>query len=114
MAAVDVDNKPIRPEVLAALSQLPEVTKQTRAVANAIRRDARRLAPKRTGNLRRHIRVERRYDKATRMVTYVVGWDAQAWYGFLVEAGTEHSRPRPHLVPAAIANGAIAARPGDI
>jgi HK97 gp10 family phage protein len=111
---VDVDNKPIRPEVLAALSQLPEVTKQTRAVANAIRRDARRLAPKRTGNLRRHIRVERRYDPATRTVAYGVGWDAQAWYGWIVESGSEHSRPRPHLVPAAIMHGATAARPGEL
>jgi HK97 gp10 family phage protein len=109
-----VDNKPIRPEVLAALSQLPEVSRRTREVANAIRRDARALAPRRTGNLRRHIRVERRYNRATREVTYAVGWDRQAWYGWMVEAGTEHSRPRPHLVPAAIANGAIAPRPGEL
>jgi HK97 gp10 family phage protein len=111
---VRVDNKPIRPEVLAALSQLPEVSKQTRQVANAIRRDARALAPKRTGNLRRHIQVERRYDRATRTVSYGVGWDREAFYGWMVENGTEHSRPRPHLVPAAIANGAVAPRPGEL
>lgn len=111
---MDVDNKPIRPEILAALSQLPEVTKQTRAVANAIRRDARALAPKRTGNLRRHIRVERRYNRATREVSYVVGWDRKAFYGWMVERGTEHSRAHPHLIPAAIMHGAVAARPGEL
>lgn len=111
---MEVDNRPIRRGVLAALSQLPEVSKQTRRVANAIRRDARSLAPKRTGNLRRHIRVERRYDRATGVVTYAVGWDREAFYGWMVENGTEHSRPRPHLVPAAIMNGAIAPRPGEL
>lgn len=114
MAAVDIDNRPIRPEVLAALSQLPEVSKQTRAVANAIRRDARALAPKRTGNLRRHIRVERRLNRATREVSYAVGWDRKAWYGWIVERGTERTRARPHLIPAAIMNGAVAARPGEL
>jgi HK97 gp10 family phage protein len=105
---VDFDRKPIRREVLAALSQVPEVAAQSREVANAIRRDARALAPVRSGNLRRNIQVERVYDKATGRVEYAVGWGPKAWYGWLVEAGTEHSAPRPHLVPAAIRNGAVA------
>lgn len=109
-----VDNRPVRREVLAALSQLPQVSRQMGEVADAIQRDARQLAPKRTGNLSRHIRVERRYDRATREVTYAVGWDNEAWYGWMVENGTEHSAPRPHLVPAAIRNGAVAPRPGDL
>lgn len=108
-----VDRKPIRPQVLAALTQVPEVTKETRALANAIRRDARRLAPRRTGTLRRNISVERVYDKATRRVHFIVGWAPKGWYGWLVEAGTEDTTPRPHLVPAAIANGAVAPQGGE-
>lgn len=104
---MDIDNKPIRPEILAALSQLPEVTKEVRGTANAIRRDARQLAPKRTGRLRRGIQVERAYDASARRVSYIVGWGPSAWYGWLVEAGTEDTRPQPHLVPAAIKNGAV-------
>lgn len=106
------DRKPLRPEVLAALSQVPEVAKQVRQVANAIRRDARRLAPKETGTLRRNIQVERVYDKQTRTVTFLVGWGGRAWYGWMVESGTEDTPPRPHLVPAAVKHGAEAPR-GD-
>lgn len=110
---MDIDNKPIRPEVLAALSQRPEVARQQREVANAIRRDARQLAPRRTGRLRREIQVERVFDPETRSVSYIVGWGPGAWYGWLVEEGTEHSAPKPHLVPAAIMNGAVAPRLGS-
>lgn len=111
---MEVDNKPIRPQARAALSQLPGVVAQMRETANAIRRDAAALAPKRTGNLSRNIQVERVYDKATGRVEYAVGWGPKAWYGRLVEFGTEHSRPRPHLIPAAIKHGATAARGGDV
>ncbi|MFI5839459.1 HK97-gp10 family putative phage morphogenesis protein [Catenuloplanes sp. NPDC051500] len=100
------DNKPIRPEVLAAFSQVPEVAKAVRQVANAIRRDARRLAKKRTGNLRRNIAVERIYDRENGFVFFIVGWSPRAWYGWMVEAGTENEPPQPHLVPAAVKNGA--------
>lgn len=106
------DRKRLRPEVLAALSQVPEVAKQVRAVANGIRRDARRLAPKETGNLRRGMQVERVYDAKTRRVTFLVGWGGRAWYGWMVESGTEDTPPRPHLVPAAIKHGAVAPRGG--
>ena len=107
------DGGRLRPEVLAALSQVPEVAKQVRQVANAIRRDARRLAPKETGTLRRNIQVERVYDPETRRVKFLVGWGPAAWYGWLVEAGGEDNNPQPHLVPAAIKNGAVAPRGGD-
>ncbi|WP_174526345.1 HK97-gp10 family putative phage morphogenesis protein [Micromonospora maritima] len=102
----------MRPEVLAAISQIPEVAKQVRQVANAIRRDARRLAPKETGTLRRNIQVERVYDRQARSVTFLVGWGPAAWYGWLVEAGGEDHDPKPHLVPAAVKNGAVAPRGG--
>lgn len=110
---MDIDKKPLRPEVLAALSQVPEVARQVRDVANAIRRDARRLAKKRTGALRRNIQVERVYDPQTGFVKFYVGWDSAAWYGWMVEAGTEDTPPAPHLVPAAIKNGAVAPEGGD-
>lgn len=90
-----------RPEVLAAVSQAPSVKKQVRLVAAEIRKEARRLAPRNTGNLKRNIAVENVYDPKTRMVEYHVGWKKKAWYGGLVELGTEHDPPRPHLRPAA-------------
>lgn len=101
----------ISPQVLAALSRAPQVTEQVRAVATAIRDDARALAPAATGRLRRGIRVERDTDPGGR-VGYIVGWDSSAFYGLLVEQGSEHEPPRPHLVPAAIKNGAEAAAGG--
>lgn len=100
----------IRPDVLAALTRVPEVAKQVRQGANAIRRDARKLAPKVTGNLRKSLSVERVYDKETRTVSYIVGWSPQGWYGWMVETGTEDVAPQPHLVPAAIKHGAVAPR----
>lgn len=107
---MDIDNTPIRPNVLRALSQVPEVTKQVREEAREIARDARKLAPRRTGNLARNITVERVYDKSARTVSYIVGWGPKAWYGWLVEAGTEDTIARPHIVPAAIKHGAVAPR----
>jgi len=91
----------LRPEVLAAISQAPSVKKQVRAVAVEIRKEARRLAPKESGNLRKNIAIENVYDPETRMVEYHVGWNKKAWYGGLVELGTEDTPARPHLRPAA-------------
>lgn len=93
---------PIRREVIAALTQTPTVKRQVRAVAATIRDDARRMAPRRTGALRRSLRVENVYDPRTGMVEYRVGWDKRiAFYGPLVELGTEDSPAQPHLRPAA-------------
>lgn len=94
----------VRPEVLAALSQTREVKAQVRAVANEIRKDARRRAPKVTGALRRGLQVVNYYDPETGMVEYHVGWSrGTAWYGLLVEMGTEDTAAQPHLRPAALA-----------
>ena len=91
-----------RPEVLAAVSQAPSVKKQVRAVAAEIRKIARQKAPKNTGALRRGIQVENVYDSKTGLVEYHVGWNKYtAWYGALVELGTEDTPARPHLRPAA-------------
>jgi HK97 gp10 family phage protein len=90
-----------RPEVLAAVSQAPSVKRQVRAAASEIAKDARRRAPRETGALRRGIRVENHYDRATGLVEYRVGWDMRtAFYGPLVEFGTEDTPARPHLRPA--------------
>lgn len=107
---MDFDRRPIRPEVLAALTQVPEIAQQVRDVAKAIAADARALAPRETGTLARNVRHERAYDATTRTVSYIVGWTSKAWYGWLVETGTEDVPPRPHLVPAAIKHGAVASR----
>jgi len=91
-----------RPEVLAAVSQAPSVKKQVRAVAAEVRKLARAKAPKDTGDLKRGIRVENHYDRATGLVEYRVGYDKRiAWYGGLVELGTEDTPAQPHLRPAA-------------
>lgn len=88
--------------VVAALTQLPEVKRQVRAVANEIREDARAAAPVRTGRLRRSLKVENTFNPATRRVSYRVGWDKSvAYWGPMVELGTRRTRARPHLEPAA-------------
>lgn len=92
----------LRPEVLAAVSQAPSVKKQVRDVANEIRKRARQKAPKKTGALRRGIQVVNVYDRETGLVEYHVGWNKRtAFYGPLVELGTEDTPARPHLRPAA-------------
>lgn len=91
-----------RPEVLAAVSQAPSVKKQVRTVANEIRKRARQKAVKHTGAMAKGIRVVNVYDSDTGLVEYRVGWDKRtAWYGPLVELGTEDTPARPHLRPAA-------------
>lgn len=95
-----------RAVVLAAVSQQPKAKKQIRAIANSVRDDARRLAPKNTGALRRSIKVWNYYDPATKTVVYRIGWDnAIAFYGAMVEFGTEDTPARPHLRPAADKHG---------
>ena len=93
---------PLRPEVLAAVTQAPSVKKQVRAVAAEVRKLARQKAVKETGTMRRGIQIENVYDRETGMVEYHVGWNKYtAWYGALVELGTEDTPARPHLRPAA-------------
>jgi HK97 gp10 family phage protein len=58
-----------------------------------------------TGRLRRNILIEAVTNLDTGIQGYAVGWGDRAFYGQMVEFGTEHTRPRPHLVPAAIKNG---------
>jgi HK97 gp10 family phage protein len=93
---------PLREEVIAAVTQAPSVKKQVRAVANEVRKRARQKATKETGTMARGIQVENVYDRETGMVEYHVGWNKRtAFYGPLVELGTEDTPARPHLRPAA-------------
>jgi hypothetical protein len=84
----------VRPEVIAALTRVPEVKKQVRAAAAIIRDEARRRAPRETGALRRSIKVDNVLESGTGQVVF---------YGSLVELS------HPHLQPAAAAysNGTI-------
>lgn len=75
-----------------------EVDTTSKRMAEAIRREAARLAPKRTGNLARNIVVEKVNNGRT--VEYHVGWNHRAFYGPYVEFGTADTPARPHLRPA--------------
>ena len=91
----------VRPEAIEALAQTPGVKRQLRVVAGAIRKEARRRAPKDTRNLARNIAVENVLDPATGQVEFRVGYRPRAFYGGLVELGTEDTPAQPHLRPAA-------------
>lgn len=101
-----VDSRPSDPRALREIANSPEVQQEALDLAKAIQRDARRLAPRNTGRLRRGIVVEDITDLETGIEGYAVGWNDKAFYGWMVEAGTEHAAARPHLIPAAIKNGA--------
>lgn len=97
-------------------SRIPEIEKKlpieiniaTREGAEEVARVARFLVPKNTGRLMESIHVERSYDRG-RVLTWVVAWSREAWYGHLVEWGSTHRRgssvwtipARPFMVPAA-------------
>lgn len=90
----------VNQRAIKALSQVPEIRRQVRGAANEVRKLARQKAPKQTGALRRSLKVESVFDRG--MVTYRVGWDRRiAFYGPLVELGTEDTPAQPHLRPAA-------------
>jgi HK97 gp10 family phage protein len=84
--------------VIEDLGQHPQVMKKVRAVAEAIRDEARRLAPVGTGELRRSIVIEDEPNSGELRV----GWYKIAGaHGPFVEFGTEDTPAQPHLRPAA-------------
>lgn len=92
----------ISKRALAELGRLPSVRRQVRTGADVVRSEARRLAPVRTGALRRSITVVEVRDPATGLTECRVGWDQSiADYGIYVEVGTEDTPAQPHLRPAA-------------
>lgn len=105
---MEMDKKPTSKQALRELANSEQAQDAARALALDIRNDARRGAPVRTGNLRRHIVVEEYTDLDTGIEGFAVGWGDRGWYGWMVENGTEDTASRPHLVPAAIKNGALA------
>lgn len=107
-----VSHEPTDPRALKEIANADETQQECLALAKDIQRDARAIAPKKTGNLSRHIEVEEITDLDTGIEGYAVGWGDKAWYGQMVEDGTEKTSPQPHLVPAAIKNGAVAGSEG--
>ena len=101
-----MDNRPTSPEALRELANSQQAQDACWDVAKAIQRDARRLAPVKTGTLRRGIVIEEITDLDTGIEGFAVGWSDKAWYGWMVESGTEKEPAKPHLAPAAIKNGA--------
>ncbi len=91
----------IDPRVIVALTRSPSVKKQMRVVANEVRKEARLLAPKDTGNLRRGNTVDNVLNDAGEVV-FRVGYSKKAFYGSMIELGTEDTAPQPHLRPAAL------------
>jgi HK97 gp10 family phage protein len=90
----------VRPNVIKALTQVPEIKRQVRVVAREVQKMAKKNAPRQTGALRRSIKVENVFERGH--VFYRVGWDKRvAFYGPLVELGTEDTPAQPHLRPAA-------------
>src|SRR5687767_12099856 len=104
-----LDNRPSDPRALRDLANSEGPQESAYQTAKDIQRDARRGAPKLTGNLRRHIVIEEVTDLETVVEGYAVGWDDKGFYGWMVENGTEDTPAQPHLVPAAIKNGATGA-----
>jgi HK97 gp10 family phage protein len=100
------EKEPGSAKELRDIANSDEIQSELRKLAKDVQRDARKLAPKRTGNLRRGIKVEEITDLDTGLEGFAVGWDDKAFYGWMVENGSEHNTARPHLVPAAIKNGA--------
>jgi HK97 gp10 family phage protein len=80
----------------------------TSAGARVIQKDAKRRAPKLTGNLEKGIVVKR--EKNTQLAAeYAVGWSKpkktesgvrNAYYGRMVEFGTVKMTAQPHIRPA--------------
>lgn len=119
----------------------PEMDIATLEAAEQIKEIAKQLCPVDVGrvHLRDAIHVERSRDRDGRLLTWVVAWSREAWYGFLVEYGTVHTGhpelrkhmrgegrkalkegralwvvpPHPFLTPAAEAGREIARKRAD-
>lgn len=103
---MNLDNRPTDPKALRELANSEQAQDACLKWAKDIQRDARALVPKRSRNLSRHIEIEPITDLETGIEGYAVGWGDKGWYGWMVENGTEDTPASPHLVPAAIKNGA--------
>jgi len=110
---IKMSSPAVQSAILATLSRNKAVTGEVAKSSRLVRDEARRRAPHVTGDLRRSLKSQRYYNPRTRQVEYRVGWDRSiAFYGWMVEAGTEHSAAQPHLRPAADQFGAKPPRDG--
>jgi HK97 gp10 family phage protein len=110
---IKMSSPAVQSAILATLSRNKAVTGEVAARSRLVRDEGRRRAPRLTGALRRSLKSQRYYNPRTRQVEYRVGWDrAIAFYGWMVEAGTERTPAQPHLRPAADQFGAKPPRDG--
>lgn len=84
-------------EIVKALKKRAEAVSDAlepaaRAGGEVIQKEAKRLAPERTGNLADHIELETLEVKGDHVLVGVGPDDEKAWYGFLVEFGTGQHR----------------------
>lgn len=82
-----------------ALTRVPEVRRQVRRAAAAVRDEARRNAPKETGAGAKSIKVTSRTVGGA--VEYRVSWDRDHFYMGFHELGAINVTARPFLRPAA-------------
>lgn len=104
-----VDVKIEMKDLLVKLNKLPEKIKNrvvkgaVRASAKPIIKEAKKIVPVKTGNLKKSIGVTKRRDKGS-VVTYSVsprkGGKYDGFYGFFLEVGTKKMSPHPFLRPA--------------
>ena len=109
-----VDVKVDMGDLLKKLRTLPEkvqknvLTGAVRAGAKPIVKEAKRLVPVRTGNLKKSIGVNKRRTVGT-VVRFSIsprkGGKYDGYYGAFVEFGTKKMAPRPFMRPAFEAKG---------
>jgi HK97 gp10 family phage protein len=103
MAEVKVDLIGVQ-EVMDALAELPaEVQKEVleqavEAGALVLEREAKRLAPYRTGKLRDSIEARKVRPRKNEFVRYTIG--PKIRYAGFVEFGTAHNPAKPYMRPA--------------
>lgn len=90
---------------LEAVAQRQTLTRAAKAGAEPIRAAASSAAPRRSGTLASSIIISAPSGEQTTDESSVrIGPSKQAWYGRLVERGTQFAAPRPFLDPAFEAN----------
>ena len=106
MVSVEIKMK----DVMKKLNKLPEkvqkrvITGAVRASAKPIVQEAKRLAPVKTGNLKKSIGITKIRSKSKTEVVFAVSPRKTAkydgFYGRFVEFGTRKMSPKPFLRPA--------------
>lgn len=98
-------------DLLKTLEQFPiriqknVMTGATRAAANVVRDEARRLVPKDTKNLQKSIRTVKRKSRKGEIRFSVVPvkgrkYKYDGWYAHFIEFGTSKQTPQPFMRPA--------------